>query len=165
MDSDAYVLMESLLQRAPADTRSVLDVGSFDVNGTLKPLASQRGWTYVGIDVRPGPNVDVLASDPFHYQFGDNVFDVVMCSGMLHNVSRPWLLIPEMARVLRPGGLLAIVCPWSLGLSQYPRDYFRVMPDGMEELFSLAGCLRDCEIKIASGRDVTATAIKAAING
>jgi SAM-dependent methyltransferase len=160
MDAEAYALMDALLNKAPADTRTVLDCGSFDVNGTLRPLAEKRGWKYVGIDVRPGPNVDVVATDPFHYPYDDNSFDVVMCSGMLHNVSRPWLLVPEMARVLRPGGLLAIVAPWSLGLSQYPRDYFRVMPDGMMELFDIAGCLEQYDIKIASGRDVTATAVK-----
>jgi len=35
-----------------------LDVGSFDVNGSLKDLFDD----YTGIDMREGPNVDIVAN-------------------------------------------------------------------------------------------------------
>ena len=43
----------------------VLDVGSLDVNGTYRPLIEGRGWSYCGLDIRRGPNVDVVAADPY----------------------------------------------------------------------------------------------------
>jgi hypothetical protein len=40
-----------------AGTR-VLDIGSLDINGSVRPLF--RGGTYTGIDVAAGPGVDIV---------------------------------------------------------------------------------------------------------
>ena len=40
---------------------SVLDVGSYDVNGTYRPLFP-AGWDYLGVDIEKGPNVDLVVA-------------------------------------------------------------------------------------------------------
>ena len=49
----------------------VLDVGSFARDPALKPpyrqIFENFGWTYVGLDVRVGPNVDIVTRDPFDW--------------------------------------------------------------------------------------------------
>jgi len=37
---------------------SVLDVGSYDVNGCYKNLFTDVGYNYTGLDMAKGPNVD-----------------------------------------------------------------------------------------------------------
>ena len=41
----------------------ILDLGSQDVNGTYKPLFAESAWTYQGLDMEPGKNVDIVLSN------------------------------------------------------------------------------------------------------
>lgn len=156
MHDSAYALMErelNALHFDPACSVRVLDVGSYDVNGSLKPLVEARGWEYLGLDVRPGANVDVV-SEPYSYPFTDGSFEVVMSACALHNIPAPWRLFPELARVLKGGGVLIVHGVWSWGVNEHPADYFRVMPDGMQVLFDLCACFENERIAIENEHDV-----------
>lgn len=165
MHQESYEAMRAALSNCKLTTANVLDVGSYDVNGTYRPLVEERGWIYVGLDIQPGPNVDILATYPYRYPMQAHTYDVVISGNMLHNVAAFWLLIPEMVRVLRPGGLLAIVCPtWGKPPSgAYPGDYWRMMPDGMRFLFDETGQLERYDICILTGFDLRAVAWKKSI--
>ena len=161
MHPESLAEMARILDRWPIGPANVLDVGSYDVNGTYRGMVEVRGWKYTGLDLRSGPNVDVVSSDPVHFPFEDGAFDIVISGSTLEHVEKPWLLVPELARLLRPGGLLAIITHWTYGYHPYPRDTFRYMPDGMEVLFDLAGCLRDYDIFCFNGTDIRGVAYKA----
>lgn len=139
---------------------SVLDVGSYDVNGTYRPLIEVRGWHYTGLDIREGPNVDIVASDPYRYPVNEASYHVVMAGNMAHTVAEPWRWIHELARVVKSGGLVAVVTSWNLGLNAYPDDYWRYMPDGLTHLFDLTGCLGDYDVRIANEHDIVGSAFK-----
>ena len=49
----------------------------------------------------------LLLSDAERLPFGDAAFDIVFCDHGALNFCDPSLALPEVARVLRPGGLLA----------------------------------------------------------
>ena len=71
-----------------------LDVGSYDVNGCVRCLFTD----YIGLDMRPGPNVDIVAmASSIH--FGDDLFDVVTCLEMLEHDRNPFGSVREMRRV------------------------------------------------------------------
>lgn len=159
MHPDAIPAMERLLSRAPHDTQHVLDVGALDVNGTYRPLIESRGWTYLGLDIVAGENVDIVAP-PYQYPFSDGEFDVVTSGSTAEHVERPWLWFPELARVLRPGGLLAILTHWQFKPHRYPKDCWRFMPDGMQVLFDDTACLSEYYIKIVSKTDIVGSAIR-----
>lgn len=78
----------------------------------------------------------------------------------MEHVEAIWRWVPELARVLRPGGLLAIVTHWQFPEHRYPVDCWRIMPDGMRYLFDETGCLDDYSIEIASQWDIAASAVK-----
>lgn len=158
MHAESYRLMERKLSQVELAQASVLDVGSLDVNGTYRPLVERRGWSYTGLDVRKGPNVDVLADDPFHYPFEDGTFDVVISGSTMEHVTAIWLWVAELARVLKPGGLLAIHTHWSYPEHRYPVDCWRILPDGMKYLFDQTGLLGEYTIEIANENDLIATA-------
>lgn len=164
MHDNSYQLMDAMLNRLRFDQFAgpgrCLDVGSYNVNGSYRPLLEARGWYYVGLDVRPGPNVDIMLHIPYQFPFDDGEFDAVICGNMLHNVFAVWMLVVEMRRVLKPGGLLAIVCPFELPYpSNYPEDFWRFCPAALRELFQWAGGLHLYQIELA-GADIAASAIR-----
>ena len=54
-------------------------------------------------------NVEVMVGDGEHLPFDDFSFDLAATLRTLHHTRRPELLIAELARVVRPGGLLLVV--------------------------------------------------------
>jgi SAM-dependent methyltransferase len=160
MHLESLVAMTQLVERAPRSTVHVLDVGSMDINGTFKPLIMSKGWKYIGLDLEPGPNVDVVPPGPYDYGFLDDSFDLVISGSAMEHVELPWLWLPELVRVLRPGGLLCIVTHWSFYVHRHPVDCWRVLPDGMKALFNWEGNLERYDIRIINDHDIAASAFK-----
>lgn len=151
------ITMLSMYQREHAD---VLDIGSCDVNGTYRPMIEEHGWHYTGLDIAAGPNVDIVSPDPYHFPVADNTYDIVISGSTMEHVQAVWKWIPELVRVLKPGGLLAITTHWSEREHRYPVDCWRIMPDGMRYLFDQTGQLQDYFIAIMSHTDISGAAWK-----
>ena len=85
----------------------VLEVGSLDINGSVRQFFS--GGSYVGLDVAAGPGVDVVCQGQ-EYAAPDGSYDVVIsCEAMEHNPH--WVgTMENMIRVCRPGGLVVMTC-------------------------------------------------------
>lgn len=163
MHAEALRAMTDLLKRYDGpQPASVLDVGSYDVNGTYRPLVQSLGWHYTGLDVSDGPNVDLVSPHPYRFPLADDTFDIVMTGSTMEHVQAIWLWVPELVRVLRPGGMLAIVTHWQFPEHRYPVDCWRIMPDGMRYLFDQSLWLWDYGIAIVSPYDIAATAFKRA---
>ena len=119
---------KSVRRKYPAMFRScnVIDVGSLDINGNNRRYF-YRPNVYVGIDVYPGDNVDIVGpahlellkvqdyikrNSPYRrmcdYEIPDYPIDVVISTEMLeHDQYWDWSL-RAMYDVLKPGGLLLI---------------------------------------------------------
>lgn len=85
----------------------VLEVGSLDINGSVRRFFSD--CQYTGLDVGKGPGVDVVCGGQ-DYDAPSGSFDVV-CSfeAMEHNPY--WKeTFANMARLVRPGGLAVMSC-------------------------------------------------------
>lgn len=95
---------------------------------------------FTGIDLFPGPNVDVVADlcDPY---FGDKYpdlvgkFGTVFCYALLEHVKNPFEAAKTIDSLIAPGGHLYYGGPWTWGYHAYPGDYFRISFDGLEVLF------------------------------
>ena len=86
----------------------VLDIGSLDINGNNQVLFDADNL-YLGIDVAPGRNVDIVC--PAHELGLPNAtFDIVISTECLEH-DRHWVKSLQNAiRMLRPGGLLLVTC-------------------------------------------------------
>lgn len=115
---------------------NIIDIGSYNVNGTYRDLFARDNWTYTGLDMSAGPNVDIVTSDPFNWPVEDNKYDVVISGQCMEHVTAPWLWIKEVERICKPGGTIAIIAPAKCVEHRYPVDCWRVLPDGMRYLLT-----------------------------
>ena len=112
------------------DNPKTLDVGSFDVNGSLKDLFED----YTGLDMRDGPNVDVVANG-HKLPFKGGTFDLVTSVETFEHDDDPFRTMHEIHRVLKPGGLAVIAASGiNFPKHDYPSDYFRYTSEGMAVL-------------------------------
>src|SRR6266487_2577575 len=114
--------------------RSVLDVGSYDVNGNNR---YHFAGPYIGVDMREGPNVDVVC-DGAALPFPDRSFDAVVSTECLEHASRFWRLCEEMARVTKEW-VLVTTRGNGYGQHDYPGDYWRFMPGALSAVFADLG--------------------------
>ena len=109
----------------------IIDFGSYDVNGTLKPIFNKH--KYIGIDFSPGPNVDIVCKNE-DVPFKDNFFDVVVSSSCFEHDDFFWLTFLEMCRLVKPGGYIYINAPSNGPYHGYPTDNWRFYLDSWKAL-------------------------------
>jgi SAM-dependent methyltransferase len=80
----------------------VVEVGSRDINGSVRSLIDCE--TYTGIDLAAGAGVDVVG-DAFDQR---HPCDLVICCEVLEHEPRPEALVAHMASWLRPGGAMLL---------------------------------------------------------
>lgn len=95
---------------------------------------------FTGIDLFPGPNVDVVAdlcAPDFARQHPELLgkFGTVFCYALLEHVQNPFAAAKTIYSLIAPGGHLYFGGPWVWGYHPYPKDYFRISFDGLEVLF------------------------------
>jgi SAM-dependent methyltransferase len=125
----------------PSDVRGkrVLEVGSLDVNGSVRGDIEALGPAgYVGIDIRPGPGVDVIcdAADLVE-KFGENAFDVVVSTELLEH-ARDWRrVVSNIKRVTRPDGVMLVSTrSYGVDFHRRPWDWWRYEKEDFETIFA-----------------------------
>ncbi|TMD59057.1 MAG: class I SAM-dependent methyltransferase [Chloroflexi bacterium] len=128
--------MQDLVSRylQPGVPLRVVDVGSYDVNGSYRNLFAKPGWQYSGIDLEAGPNVDVVLRSPYKLPLPNAYADVVISGQTFEHIEFFWLTWREMVRVLRPGGLMFLISPSRGPEHLYPVDCWRFLPGGYRAL-------------------------------
>jgi len=115
------------------DEKSKLDIaeiGSLNVNGSLKNTALPYAKTYTGVDFSKGQDVDYVLDDPYFFPFKNDTFDLVITSSCFEHSEMFWLTFLESLRILKPTGLLWYTVPGAwMGYHQYPVDCWRFYPD------------------------------------
>lgn len=119
--------------------KQVLEVGSNDINGNVRKIIESYGpEKYTGTDIADGSTVDVVCDVcDLVDKFGENSFDVVVCTEVLEHV-RDWRkAIHNIKNVCKPGGTVLITTR-SKGFHYhgYPYDFWRYDSDDIKNIFS-----------------------------
>ena len=114
-------------------SRRILDVGSRDLNGSLRPFCP-AGAQFVGVDLEDGEGVDVVLTDPYAYPFDDRHFDLVVSTSCLEHDPMFWLTFLECLRVVKPDGFVYFNCPSNGPYHAFPSDHWRFYPDAGQAL-------------------------------
>ena len=118
---------------------TALDVGSGpgNVTASLAEAAGPEGLA-LGVDIsepmlaravraEAGPNVGFIRADAQRLPLRDNTVDAVVSLAVLQLVPDPAAALAEMARVLRPGGRLAVMVPTAGSAARFCRMLPRQM--------------------------------------
>lgn len=122
--------------------KKILDIGSRNVNGTLKHYIVKGGCEYIGIDIENGNDVDIICdAENIIERFGKESFDIVISTETLEHIKNWKKVISNIKNVCKPNGIILITVP-SKGFVKhgFPDDYWRYEIDDMKYIFS------DCEI-------------------
>jgi SAM-dependent methyltransferase len=142
MHQSAMNRMSDCIDKHLVTTRhyDVLDFGSFINKGQdahHRSLLADHDITYTGVDIQAGRNVDHVMVKPFTIPLPSNSQDLVITGQVFEHVPFPWASILEIARVLRPQGLLFLTAP-SRGHHHSTYDLWRYYPDSMRAFAAYA---------------------------
>ncbi|PKN51238.1 MAG: methyltransferase type 11 [Deltaproteobacteria bacterium HGW-Deltaproteobacteria-13] len=119
---------------------SILDVGSYDVNGSYRTLFSKSQFSYRGIDISDGPGVDIVLDSPYKFPMQSNSVDIVISGQAFEHIEFFWITWAEMVRVLKPNGMIFLIAPSRGPEHRYPQDCWRFYPDAYRALAKLGKC-------------------------
>jgi SAM-dependent methyltransferase len=121
-----------------ADLR-IIDIGSFDVNGSYRPLFVNPKWSYTGADRRTGNNVDIVLAKNFEWDELETAgYDVAISGQTVEHVHDPFKFFIAVRRIVKQEGLFCCISP-SRGPLHHPPDYWRIQPQGIKYLASSSG--------------------------
>jgi SAM-dependent methyltransferase len=134
MHHSAYVNAEKFYHKYcenNIENKKILDVGSYDVNGTMKPIFKKG--QYVGLDMEEGPNVDIVGVS-HNIPFEKDEFDIVISSSCFEHDDMFWVSFQEMCRVLKPDGYMYVQAPSNGPYHGWPGDNWRFYIDSWKAL-------------------------------
>jgi SAM-dependent methyltransferase len=91
------------------------------------------GKEYVGTDARAGPGVDRIL-DLHRLELVDASVGTAILLDTVEHVERPWQALEEIARVLKPGGVVVMASVMFFPIHLYPDDYWRFTASGFRAL-------------------------------
>ena len=148
MHANSLKIMSRLLDKYAPPVGLCVDVGSQDINGTYRPLVEARGLNYLGVDICPGKNVDVVLPETstssmileWEHELVEYDIDLVVSGQCLEHVRHPWIWMKAVTSMPQKLGTpFILIAPAAWPQHRYPLDCWRILPDGMQALMEWAG--------------------------
>lgn len=133
MHSEAFAFVAHAV-RAHAAQSPVYEIGSLNINGSVRCLFDRSAGSYIGIDVVSGPDVDLVADGATYRP--PMIPQTVVCCEVLEHTPDAEAVVRQAASVLAFGGLLILTCagegraPHSAvdGGALRPGEFYRNIP-------------------------------------
>ncbi len=165
MHEKAYSFVQRTVAALPK-SKSVVEIGSYNVNGSVRDLFPKTDYT--GVDVRPGKGVDVVA-DGAAYEPAKPVDTVVCCEVLEHAENAAEIIANAFAMLQVPGVLILTAA----GPERQPHGnnggrvgdefYANVTEEDLEQWLTDAGFAEQSIERDARAGDIYAVAFKALI--
>ena len=98
---------------------------------------------FINVDFRKGVTPDVVWDlNVFPYPFEDRSFDLIEASHVIEHLDRPFVVMKELHRILKPGGRLHMMVPhFSRGLThaEHKSGFDVIFPFYFDKSFIMAG--------------------------
>lgn len=121
----------------PSQELKILDIGSFDKTGDYNYglILNEKKWTYQGLDLREGNNIDIIVENPYHWnEIEDESYDVIVSGQAFEHIEFFWLTLEEIKRILKPGGLFFLIVPSTGPVHKNPYDCYRFNENAMKAM-------------------------------
>jgi SAM-dependent methyltransferase len=123
---------------------SLKDITVLEV-GTKRSIPDRpthhRSWchqtaNFIMSDFEDGLDVDVVCDiHSLTDAFSLDSIDFVICCSIFEHVQRPWIAAREIARVLKPGGMVFVQTHQTFPIHGYPSDYWRYTTEALRTIF------------------------------
>lgn len=135
--------VDNYLRTARGKKLEIVDVGARVVDedhAAFRKLLAAPGWRYRGLDVTPGPNVDIVVANPYRWdEIAADSVDLVVSGQAFEHIPYFWITAFEIGRILRPGGLALLIAPSRGFEHRFPVDCWRFYRDGMQAIAAFLG--------------------------
>ena len=152
MHRNSLALFRRYVLPAIEPGKLVLEVGGITPHyrdALLESGPEHNSTTWITCDAKQkeAGSDSIGMSGDYSIDCGDAVYHYVLAGQVIEHVRKPWLWLPELARVTRHGGLVILISPISWGFHKAPIDCWRIWPDGMRALLEDAGLTVTAESK------------------
>ena len=118
----------------------ILEIGSREVTGQSNARKEFSNAKYIGFDLYPGNNVDVVgdAHKLSNYFKGEEKFDIIYTTACFEHFAMPWIVATEIAKLLKIGGVVFVETHFSHSSHERPWHFFQFSDMALKTLFSQA---------------------------
>ncbi|GAC1337866.1 MAG: hypothetical protein NVSMB18_03420 [Acetobacteraceae bacterium] len=137
-DDGAYgAMFERFRAAVAARPGRLLEIGARARSGNSYRhlFAAEVDW--VGLDIVPGPGVDVVGDAHRLSEVVSGSFDFVFSVSVFEHLLMPWKVALELNKVLVPDGLGLIVSHQAFPLHEEPWDFYRYSREAWRGIFNL----------------------------
>lgn len=132
----AWIKKNSSLIKGP-----ILEIGSrfYSDNTSMNYRQLCAGKDYVGVDMTPGNNVDIVVDFTDNYETIQRklgtTFNTIICCSVMEHVGDIYAFARNLERIMNPGGVLFLSVPFTWEYHGYPHDYWRFTPKAIRFLY------------------------------
>ncbi len=156
---DRYLIRTNILKGLTESLQffkgPLLDIGCGKMPYKEYILQHSLVTSYIGLDIETALVYDLAIIpdytwDGIHMPFEDAGFETAIATEVLEHCPRPGLVLSEVNRVLKPGGVFFFTVPFLWPLHEVPHDEFRYTPFSLQRLLTEAGFV-NIDIKATGG--------------
>ena len=133
----------------------LLDIGCGKMPYKKYLLEHSKVNNYVGLDIETALEYDTVVKPDFIWDgismpFESNRFDCALGTEVLEHCPEPEVVLKEVYRVLKPGGIFFFTVPFLWNLHEIPHDEYRYTPFSLERHLRNSG-FKYIELKATGG--------------
>lgn len=87
------------------------------------------------LDVYPSQTADIIMEPACAYPIETGSLDGISCLAVLEHVEKPWQVVDEMRRMLKPGGKVFIDWPFLQPVHGFPSHFYNATRSGLGQMF------------------------------
>lgn len=128
-----------LMRVAQFESGTVLEIGSRARSAITRRHRIPDRLDYVGLDILPGPNVDVVGdAHELSRIFPEKRFVAVFSTSVFEHLAMPWKVALELNKILAPGGIVYTSTHQTWPPHEEPWDFWRFSQHSWQTLFNAA---------------------------
>ena len=136
-------------------TGKILDIGCGKMPYKNHILMNSSVEEYIGLDIESAIDYDKNIKPDYTWDgvkmpFEDNSFESTIGTEVLEHCPNPEIILKEVYRVLKPGGVFIFTVPFLWNLHEVPNDEYRYTPFSLERHLKNSG-FKDVQIKSSGG--------------
>ncbi|MGW1455069.1 class I SAM-dependent methyltransferase [Salegentibacter agarivorans] len=148
-------IFKSLKEASSTFSGSLLDIGCGKMPYKNYILTNTNVNTYTGLDIDTAHIYDANIQPDFTWDgikmpFDDESFECAFGTEVLEHCPEPEIILKEIYRVLKPGGVFFFTVPFLWNLHEIPNDEYRFTPFSLDRHFRKSGFSK-IEIKATGG--------------